>query len=192
VTDSDNVHVAQRIFRTIMNAFSHPLKTYSIQDEIGDAYTDDKNVVIMRLCEVFLDNTVSFYSDDPKLTSEIREMTYAENRPIQEARFVVFRKAESLELLADVFQGSLVAPHEGATIIYELDALDGDTKISAEGPGINGITTCSLSRQIAEILNRKSEVILEYPMGFELLLATRTGEIIAVPRHVTITTGEVF
>jgi alpha-D-ribose 1-methylphosphonate 5-triphosphate synthase subunit PhnH len=150
---------------------------------IGES-TSGSNSVIMALCSVFMDNTVSFFTDDAKLASEIREMTYAENGALEKADFVILRNADSIELIENVYRGSLVDPHQGATVIIEVSDFRGETRVIAEGPGIEGRLFCELSRFVANALDRKADLNMEYPSGFEMIFVNADGEIIAVPRRI--------
>jgi alpha-D-ribose 1-methylphosphonate 5-triphosphate synthase subunit PhnH len=185
----DDPLVTQRIFRNIMDAFSHPLNVYNIN---GDAENSSlgawgENAAIKALCGVFLDGGASFYvHGDAMLAGEIKEMTYAKLSAIEEANFVILKDTERLDLLAKIYPGSLVSPHKGATAIVGVPRIGGGASIIAEGPGIDGKMHCRVYPGIAECLSKVTGMDIEYPKGFELIFVTRQGDICAVPRHVKV------
>ena len=187
-TDFDITLSAQKIFKGIMNAFSHPLQVYSVSDGMGgNPLTRGEDAAITDLCCTFLDNTVSFYVHGSEtFTGDLQELTYARPALIEEAGFVIVRDIGGFDQWDKVYQGTLLDPHKGATVIIETPRLDGETEITAEGPGINGSLKCSVDRAIAECLRRIAALDIEYPKGFEVMFVTRQGDMFAVPRHVKI------
>lgn len=184
----DTVMGVQRIFRDVMGAFSRPFKVYNIKEHVSDnPLVQGEYEVIKGLCCVFLDNTVSFYvHNDEKLAGDIAEATYAKPAGIEEADFVVMTDTPDLNLLEKVYQGSLFNPHKGATVILDVPQITGQEKITAEGPGIDGKLPFFADKSIVACLSKAAELDMEYPKGFEIIFATRQGDMCAVPRHVRI------
>lgn len=184
---------AQRIFRELMNAFAHPFRVHSIKSEVETGPSiHGENSVITELCQVFLDNSVSFcVCGDENLAAGIREMTYAKPAEIDKADFIVIKNPGKFESWDKIYPGTLFSPHKGATVVVDVPSIAGDVKIMAEGPGINGRISYFVDSGIAECLFRAAELDIEYPMGFELIFVTGQGDIIAVPRHVKVY-GEVL
>ncbi|MCL1792548.1 MAG: phosphonate C-P lyase system protein PhnH [Oscillospiraceae bacterium] len=185
LTDIDGVLVSQRIFRTVMETFAHPFRIYNIKDGMPENET-----TIKELCFVFLDNAVSFHvhgdHGDLRLTEEIREMTYARPASLEKADFVIVKDIRAFDSYENLCQGSLVDPHKGATVIFDVPGIGGEEKIVAEGPGINGKIIRFVDKNIADCLCRTAKLDMEYPKGFEIIFACPKGDILAVPRHTRI------
>ena len=177
----------QRVFRHIMNSFSHPFRVCNIFDGAKNGPPEGDNSAIVSLCGVFLDNTVSLYVHGaPGLAAEIREATYAKAAAVEDADYIILGDTRSFDHLEKVNAGSLVSPHKGATLIVIAPKLGGSEKIMAEGPGINGRAAFFADPAIAELLYRADALNIEYPKGFEFLFITLQGDICAVPRHIKI------
>lgn len=183
----------QRVFHRIMNAFAHPFQIYSIADGSGgDPLTQGEGAVIKDVCCVFLDNTVSFHvhgEGAERAAAEIRELTYAKLAPLEGADFVIIRDPGAFGRWGGIHPGSLLNPHEGATVIVEIPQIRGSMVLKAAGPGIDGEKDFPVSESLAECLRDTSALHWEYPEGFELLFVTGQGELCAVPRHIK-TRGE--
>jgi alpha-D-ribose 1-methylphosphonate 5-triphosphate synthase subunit PhnH len=187
MSDAYEVIDAQRMFKSIVNAFSRPFKIYNIKNNSEPAPPNEDNATIKALCFVFLDNTVSFHvHDDKAFAGDIREMTYSNNADIEKANFVIIKDISAFNVFEKISQGTLLDPHKGATVIIAVPKINGETRITAEGPGINGKMTCLVDQSIVDCLNKIAELDIEYPKGFELIFATPQGDILAVPRRVKI------
>jgi len=183
----DNALDTQRIFRHIMNSFSHPFRIYNIFDGAEIGPPDGDSAAIIGLCGVFLDNTVSLYVHGaPGLAAEIGEATYVKAAAIEDADYIIMDDARGFDQLEKVNAGSLVNPHKGATLIVITPTLGGTEKFMAEGPGIKGRAPFSADPAIAELLYRADALNIEYPKGFEIIFLTLQGDICAVPRHIKI------
>ncbi|MCL2226703.1 MAG: phosphonate C-P lyase system protein PhnH [Oscillospiraceae bacterium] len=184
ISDVHDALGTQRMFKSIVNAFSHPFKTYSLKSGGGGPLPDGDDAAIKALCFVFLDNTVSFYVHGDKVFAcDIKEMTYANCVGIEKANFVIIKDAANFDAFEEIPQGTLLDPHKGATVIVAVPSIGGDEKITAEGPGINGKATCQLDKRIADCLSKVAKLDIEYPKGFELIFADPQGEILAVSRR---------
>ena len=186
--DYNDILSLQQVFKNIMDAFSRPLKPYSIQsvsDNGPHVYED--GVAIRDICCVFLDSTVSYYvHGDDKLSADIMEITYSNPAEIEKADFVIIKKVDGSIPWEKIKPGTLVNPHKGATVIVEIPQIHGDEIIVARGPGIDGQATCHVSPDIARCLIETSKLNIEYPMGYELIFVTPSGEVCAAGRRINI------
>jgi len=176
----NEVFKSQRIFKDLVEAFSHPFKVCNI----------DSGNAVSELCFVLLDNEVSFYVDeDTMLSSEIKEMTYAKAKDIELADFIIVTNPQSFDSFDKIKQGTLAGPNEGATVIVRVPQIEGDEKITAEGPGIDGSFSCGVHTNIIDFLDKANREDIEYPKGFEIIFVTQEADIIAVPRRVKVRRG---
>ena len=176
----DSVLAAQQIFKSVTNAFSRPCRLYNIKAESGED-------VIKELANVFLDSGTSFNANgNAALAADIRETMYASEVEIEAAEFILITDLDSFDAFDKIKTGTLIDPHHGATAIISVPEILGDTTISAEGPGIDGKISCSLSKSVADCLIKSAALDIEYPQGYEILFVTPDGEIMAVPRRVKI------
>jgi len=185
----DGVFTAQRVFREVMDAFSHPLRTYKIEiDAVKNTLINGRDTIIKMLAFVFFDNTVSFYiHDNDALSDEISELTLAERSDIESADYVVIKNPETFDFVDKIRTGTLVDPHKGATVIIIVPEIGGKTLIHGEGPGIKNKRALLINEHAADFLFKTASLNIEYPRGFEIIFATGRGEIAAVPRRVKIT-----
>ena len=169
---------SQRIFRSLIDAFSHPFRVCSIEDSAD---------TVKELCSVLLDNEVSFYVDDDcALASEIKEMTYAKVKDIDLADYIIITDPHKFDMFDKIRQGTLANPHEGATVIISMPRLKGNEEIVATGPGIDGELLCCVDERISYFLDKAKQLNIEYPKGFEMLFAAPGGEMLAAPRRAKI------
>jgi len=173
----NEVFRSQRIFKDLIDAFSHPFKVCNI----------DSGSAVKELCFVLLDNEVSFYVDEETaLSSEIKEMTYAKAKDIELADFIIVTNPQNFDAFDKIKQGTLANPNEGATVIVSVPQIEGDEKITAEGPGIDGSLSCGIHKSIIDFLDKANREDIEYPKGFEIVFVTQDADIIAVPRRVKV------
>ena len=184
--DFDNALSSQRIFKCVMDAFSHPFQQFNINNgSKQDFVAQEKDTFIKQLCSVFLDTTVTFYvHGDDAFAGDIAELTYSRHVDIEDADFVIIKKADDFVLWEKIFHGTLFDPHKGATVIVALPQIAGDMKITAAGPGIDGEITCFVHPDIKRCLSETAKLGIEYPMGYELLFVAESGDICAAPRRV--------
>ena len=194
----DDVFYTQKLFKRVMNAFAHPLTEYGldyVKNANGVNYAGrGAGMYIGAICRVFFDHTVSFYAygeGGGAFAAEISETTYARLANLDEADYVVVMDAAGFDQWNKVYQGSLINPHAGATVIVAVPRIAGDINIEAEGPGIDGRAAFYIDGVIADCLNRAAALDIEYPKGFELLFVSRSGSLFAVPRHVKIYSGKI-
>ena len=185
----DGVLTAQRVFRSIMDAFSHPLQSYFIDvNPKNNPLINGRDTVIKLISLVFFDNNVSFYAHgDDALAGEIRELSLAEHTDIESANYVIIKNPEDFNLFNKIRIGTLADPHKGATVIAIMPEIRGNIPVCAEGPGIKGKQVFHLNGRAADFLKQTAALDTEYPQGFETIFATGSGEISAVPRRVKIT-----
>jgi len=184
----DGVFTAQRVFRVIMDAFSHPFQPYFINvDSMDNSSINGRDTIIKLISLVFFDNTVSFYAhEDDELAGEIKERSLAKRTEIEPANYIIINDPKNFRLFDKIGRGTLTDPHKGATVIVAAPEIRGDSPVSAEGPGIKGKQVFHLNECVVGFLKKTADLNIEYPQGFEIIFVTGNGEISAVPRRVKI------
>nr|WP_106782396.1 phosphonate C-P lyase system protein PhnH [Lysinibacillus timonensis] len=184
------VHITQQAFRQVLDALSFPGKVNKLAEGPNaiSVFIPQTGLV----CQTLLDSEVTFYvaGDEPNISKMVQAYTGSHITNIKEADFVIFPLMLSLEealtSLKSVKVGDLVNPHNSATIIYEVESLVAGYTYKLVGPGIKDINTltCSLNPAIFEI---RKEINTEYPLGIDLIIIDRQGNVMGIPRTTQIT-----
>jgi alpha-D-ribose 1-methylphosphonate 5-triphosphate synthase subunit PhnH len=193
----DHVHDIQQAYRDVLDAMSRPglLVDWTLLANKIDAPPDlSANSAILALLLLDTETTFAVIAGN-RLDSEhaqrvvrwINEMTYARMVPVEEAQFV-FILAESDSLLAtqalsQANIGTLLNPHESATVIIEVQAIAQSPSESfiLRGPGIASEQALALRAdwQWHVIRNEQNR---EYPLGIDLVLVDRNHQLVCLPR----------
>ncbi|THB65996.1 MAG: phosphonate C-P lyase system protein PhnH [Spirochaetaceae bacterium] len=187
----DSVHSTQQIFRKLVNAFSFPGSKLSISNEVSGI--EIKTLVskpIIGLLLTILDSEVSFHISGEQLDlavaeQQISQLTGARNVQLEEANFCILLSSNSM--VADwssIPEGNLEEPHLGATIIIETEWASREWEIS--GPGIQSSKKVDLGKQSDQWIPLRNEKNREFPLGVDVILVGKEGDIVALPRTTVI------
>ena len=182
----DLVFDCQKIFKSVMNAMAKPGTVFSIKEQSDKL--EEQNSVPLAIAMTFMDNRCTVYVDgNDDLLSMIREKTLAVKSDLEKADFVVVPEVEEkeslgVELLDSAKVGTLPEPHKSAMVIVGLHAIEGDTALVLEGPGVKGQKKVTFSQAAAMWLARRETLKYEFPCGTDILFYTDSGEIKGIPR----------
>lgn len=180
----DSVHDAQRVFRTIMQAFSYPASARPFEPGLAAAgdLRAETAAVLLTLADfdtpVWLDDVLSgcaatraflrFHCGCPVTTDP------------REAAFAVVADAAHMPKLGDFAQGSAEYPDRSTTVILQVrDFAAQDWRF--EGPGLKAPQTFRFSPAPANFPDQWRSNRLSFPLGVDLILAG-TQEIAVLPR----------
>ncbi|WP_121614451.1 phosphonate C-P lyase system protein PhnH [Mesobacillus foraminis] len=195
----DVVHDLQSVYRKVVNATSRP---GTISDLSHEALSVEKVPVqcaasIWVLALTLLDQEVTFkvYSTQAEKASRaINQLTYAKPVEVNEADFIfVLPDAEegSLEeAIESGKHGTLMNPHNSATIIVEAENVNEGVELLLTGPGIQTSTSvkvCLTGDWIAS-RNQKNR---EYPLGIDLMIIDKEHQLLSLPRTTQIIENKV-
>lgn len=140
------VHGAGRIYRALVEAFSYPGRRVAVTAvDVGLPVRQGLPTGIASICYTLLDAETSVAGEPAGAIEALAAMTGAAIAPPVDAAFLVLADAalDAAALIAAAPEGTLVAPHRGATVIAAVariaSAPDGDaaarTAATANGDG---------------------------------------------------------
>jgi len=105
-----------------------------------------------------------------------------------DADFVLVRGGDSGGALDGARRGTQLDPAQGATAIYEVDAVgDGPLALTLTGPGVGPRPrTLYLSGLAGSEVEAIRRTRAEYPLGVDVIFVDRTGRCAALPRSTTV------
>lgn len=186
---SDPVFDSQKCFRVVLDALAHPGRSYSL--EVGVRPPSPLNETAAALVLTLADFETPVWLD-PVLAGStgvsdwIRFHTGA--RIVEdpyEAHFAVISDGMAIPSLSRFSCGSQEYPDESATLIIQVDALQGGAGPTLTGPGIeteNRLKPVPLS---APFWFQAIDNAALYPRGIDVVFAAR-GALAALPRSTQI------
>ncbi len=179
----DAVIDAQRVFRRLLRAASRPGEVLALP-ETGD---DPIEAVALTL----LDGEVSFCAPGTEEREGcVARLTGARVAPVTEADFAFFFGGGSDGEVSNLKRGTLEAPEEGATAVYEVGRLSergGERALRISGPGVPvaGVTL-GVDGVSGDEFEAMKESRAGYPLGVDLYLIDGEGRISGLPRSVRV------
>jgi len=181
----DTVFDSQKIFRLILEAMSNPSRGVNIKEYADKLYGDYSTLLAVAM--TLLDNEVSFHTcENRQLSDEIVSLTLSRRKKIDSADFIFVCEAEDIKKVIESAKcGTLADPHKSATVIIKNEGeLVEQLKLS--GPGINGCVEVQATQIIKDAVVLRDKQYYEYPQGIDLIFISGDGELIAIPRLVTL------
>ncbi|MCZ2259165.1 phosphonate C-P lyase system protein PhnH [Sporosarcina sp. G11-34] len=194
----DVVHDTQEVFRTILHCMSRPGTIKNIE-EVG------KPVKPFGYCQhstsvtaiTLLDAEVSFHvigENATAIENYLSAFTLSKVADVHIADYIFIMKDAKKQTISDIFnkakKGTLLNPHESATIIVETDALSNGKDLLLKGPGIQHTENVKIDGSEFWVMER-AEVNKEYPLGVDMVLIDRESNMICLPRTTMIHDCEV-
>lgn len=173
--------VQQRVFRDLVEAFSHPGEVRDLTRHVGDIPAQRAILATLMDGEVTLADPVGRVAptDWPLLQAKAGD---AEN-----ARYVVAPGAQVPNFQPAL--GTLESPELGATVLIEVDEIgQGELALDLTGPGIKNSRSLRLTGLHRDWLVRRAEWVGDFPLGVDLLL-TDARRVVALPRTTRIQTS---
>lgn len=176
----------QQTFRILLQAMSHPGRTYALPAE---CCRPGWQMVVQTL----LDPEVSFTvlgKDRPGWEREIRQLTRSRVSEVAQADFIIIPEGDSHGELVKARRGTLEYPDTGATVIYLVESLKDQGGKEAEvvfrGPGIPEEIS-----PVIQGLNKHEFLYLqginrEFPLGIDGIFIDRVNRLMCLPRSTQI------
>lgn len=185
----DLVHDIANSYRLLIHANSYPGNVYSIQEFISNNSIDvpffEPTLLFVYM---LLDAEVTFAvvgDKDKEATHLISRLTFAKEIDIESADFIFIlstaSETETEQAVKYAKIGTLIDPHNAATIICEVDSVTSGNEEILYGPGISGEKRVSLN-MFKEWKKLRYKKNIEYPLGIEMYLIDKFGDILALPR----------
>jgi alpha-D-ribose 1-methylphosphonate 5-triphosphate synthase subunit PhnH len=183
----DEVHDCQAVFRQLLRAISNPGEIVSIAAPAANFHEPDGAMLALAL--TFLDKeTVFTVVDDALLAQTFAQITYAGSREAQ-AGFIFITQpcaaGDIRAILEKATPGTLVEPHTGSTLFISVPEFPDTDSARLSGPGVQKSRSVGLTDYAKAWLEARDRMEYEYPMGIDLIFVTPAGDLMAIPRKIT-------
>lgn len=178
------VFEAQGMFRKLMDGFSRPGNTASVETQVQPPLPFGKAAasVLLALCDFETNAWLSKSLRHPDLRKWVAFHTGA---PIclteTEAAFAFAASIDELPPLGSFCQGTDEYPDISSTIILEIASLEGGRSLALAGPGINGSAAFSPQGLPSGFLEDWERNGALFPCGVDLIL-TAGDRFLCLPR----------
>jgi alpha-D-ribose 1-methylphosphonate 5-triphosphate synthase subunit PhnH len=185
----DLIHDVGEAYRELVKANSYPGKVCNVAPYVKKSIEMSAMFSATQLLSfMLLDTEVSFTvigENQPDDIAFITKFTYAKQATIDQADFVfILKTARTEEKQAAIKRaksGTLIDPHESATIICEVESVTEGDRLYFNGPGIKGTTAVKVTvfDEWQVLLLEKNK---EFPLGIEFYLVDEHKDIMALTR----------
>jgi alpha-D-ribose 1-methylphosphonate 5-triphosphate synthase subunit PhnH len=192
----DFVHDSQQTFKTIMMALAFPGIIRRLEPMSLSISKPDLDYILQPLLTLLdLETTFCVVCRNQKLQQEITRYielnTGSQSRKLQQADFILCLDPSLNGRFPELKKGTLNQPNTGATVFYLLDRLAGlpdsqAMELGLTGPGIQDIQSVYVCGLDPGELEQWGHYKSDYPMGVDIYLVSRSGNIIGIPRSVNI------
>lgn len=182
---ADPVIAAQGVFRAVMDAMARP-GTIHRPDMVARPpapLSPSAGAVALTLCDadtpVWLDPSLAAAAD------VVAWLGFHCGTPIArtpaEAHFALVSHPGELIALENFAQGSQEYPDRSATLVFQLESLDGGHRLALQGPGIDGEARLAPHPLPRHFVEQWKQNRARFPRGVDLILAA-PGAIACLPR----------
>jgi len=176
----------QQTFRILLQAMSHPGRTYALP---GEGCKSGWQMVLQTL----LDPEVSFAvlgNDQPRWEREIRQLTRCPASELAQADFILVPEGDSQGEVLKVRRGTLEYPDTGSTVIYLVESLKdpggGEPELVLRGPGIPDEIAPVIQGLNKHEFEYLQEINREFPLGIDGIFIDRVNRLMCLPRSTKI------
>ncbi|MFV8828258.1 phosphonate C-P lyase system protein PhnH [Alkalihalobacterium sp. APHAB7] len=199
----DMVFETQAVYRILLDCMARPGKILNICSStqlLSNQHDFPK--VLEGIALTLVDQEVTFNilsHSSREIVQYLKWKTFGNEASIEKADFIFIQEkleeTEIIELMSQVKRGTLEDPHLSATIILLVQSISSDPaapgiKMTLQGPGIAEKKVACVEGLSHSWLNERSNVNKEFPLGIDIILATETGDIMAIPRTTSIESEE--
>lgn len=172
----DPVHDVRRSFNALLSAMSRPGTIHRIPRPADHA-----------VLAAIVDHEVTIATDDDTLKAALTSHGRLDHVPPSEADVVHAPRCSAWDVEA-CKRGTLVEPSEGATVVYQVDAVSAGheigTTLELSGPGVDGTETLSVTLSEPDVAALKTAQS-GFPRGVDAILAA-SSRVAAIPRSATV------
>jgi len=170
--------IQQRLFRELVNAFSHPGTVRDLTTLIG------ASSMLRAILATLMDGAVTLADPQQKIAREDWSLLQARQDLAERARYCVASGQQAPDFQPAL--GTLENPDLGATIMIEVDAVgSGATALNVSGPGVRGTLTLHVDGLHPDWLSRRQQWTAAFPLGVDLILFD-SERVVALPRSTRI------
>jgi alpha-D-ribose 1-methylphosphonate 5-triphosphate synthase subunit PhnH len=176
---------SQQVFRAVLDALARPGTAMSLPE--GPLRTLAPAVVpVFALADLGTGVCVLENTDD-RWGDIVTTATNAPLWPAELARLVAAVRPVTEAEVRDFARGTALAPGTAALVSLAVpDVHGGARRWRMTGPGIPGETTLSPLGLPPGFVAARAEAVAGYPAGIDVLLVTRDGHVVGLPRTTTI------
>lgn len=182
---SNPVFEAQTVFKALMDAMARPGSVQSFDMPVRPPAPLTATAAAIALAITDHDTAVWLDPDLAKGDAVRTWLGFQTGASIvtepELAVFALIADPGRMPALTAFAQGTAEYPDRSATLILQVDALDGGDRLTLEGPGIEHKSTIAPSPLSADFLAQWRENAAAYPLGVDLVLAAPDG-IVCLPR----------
>lgn len=194
----DLIHDTSAVYRTLLDAMSRPGTVGNIGTAADKlSLRTPENRMGLALGLALLDADVRFavrMKDGTTLEQAICRQTYAQPADAAQADYLFvdgdLPEATLERLLAEVRFGTLQEPEDSATLFVRVDEVADATLAAASivlaGPGICDRAYCRIKGLSPVWICERARLNAEYPVGIDLIVFDRQGNVMAMPRTTSI------
>ena len=179
---ADPAHDSQRVFRAVLEAFSHPGRVVRIPTEIeapaplGPAATAFLLTLVDRDTPLWFDPAV----DSDAVRTYVR---FHAGAPIVSDRHMAAFAVVREPTLSGFTVGTDTYPDRSATILIEVPALRGGPTAILRGPGIDGTAAAAIAGLAGSFWQEWAANHALFPCGVDVMFAAGS-ELLALPRGI--------
>ncbi len=214
IANNVETHVLQRAFRNIMNALARPGRLGVVEAlRTGDKEENPLPVYFEVVVKTLVDQAVTFAvsgSKEAQATQWVTLNTHSHPTELEQADFIlipdVAHSFACRDAILKAFEGTLIAPEKGATVVIHCGLLAGDSipgtaddlgvldpdkkayRVVVSGPGIKDTHTFFVDRN--DWIEARRDRGDEYPCGIDLILVDVEGHVVGIPRTTKIVSVE--
>lgn len=192
-----DIHLCQNIFKTLTMALSFPGSIRQLSPRnIPNVDVDYSYVLHPLLALLDLETTHTVYSSNSKLKKAVSNYLEANTNSSlsdpEEADFILCLDPSLRSIFASIKRGTLAAPNTGASVIYHVNKLSSTDEnncniaLTLKGPGVKDAIHLAIGGLKREEPTLWQASRRDYPLGIDLFLVSTSGEIVGIPRSVSI------
>jgi alpha-D-ribose 1-methylphosphonate 5-triphosphate synthase subunit PhnH len=188
---ADPARDAQRAFRSVLDALSHPTRSYPLAGlaeppgALGRGLAAVALALLDEQCTVWPGGALTH---DAEVASWLAFQTGARRADSANADFLI-TGPDALPALASLALGTDEAPHLSATVVLDIRGSAGVARFTARGPGISGIATLAAPWAPDGFADAWRRNTVLFPRGVDLLLVDE-DTVAAVPRTTRLTAAD--
>jgi alpha-D-ribose 1-methylphosphonate 5-triphosphate synthase subunit PhnH len=183
---AEPVLAAQSTFRCIMDAIARPGRIQDLLEAVAPPRPLSRGAGAVAL--TLFDHDTPVWLDAPLAVANVTDwLRFHTRAPIvsepRRAAFAILSDPQRAPPFASFAPGTPDYPDRSATLILQVDTLEGGRPLVFSGPGIKGRTTLRAAPLPSDIAAQLSANRALFPRGIDLLLVT-DGAVAALPRSV--------
>ena len=185
----DTVFDAQQHFRLLLDSMSRPGKINTFPNADIDPPQGFSHAAALTGFALLNSDVTYFITGDnaPDIGRYLLVNTGSQPANIAIADYIFLPERHDASGLENARVGTPAYPEDSATLIASAQLIseelhEGALAITLKGPGVNGQAEVFVSGLSAGLLDFVKEQNAEYPLGTDLIITDRDGNVICIPR----------